>query len=192
MKALRAPLLLFALPAILLAFAPTRHGTLLLDRGALHDGEVWRLWSGHWVHFSASHLAWNLIVLVAAGAWLERVRPGLLLRHIAVAAPLLGLLVLAAEPRLHTYGGLSGLATAVIVLLGLHQLRTAGSARWLWAGVLALVALKTTHDVTRADTLLVKFSQPGVRPSSTAHAAGALIALLHHGVSRGLGCSRGR
>jgi rhomboid family GlyGly-CTERM serine protease len=188
-KTLRTPLLLFVLPAVLLACAPVHHGLLLLARDAVETGEVWRLWSGHWIHFSASHLFWNLIVLLAAGAWLERVRPGLLLGHTAIAAPLIGLAVLAGEPALQTYGGLSGLATGVVVLLGLHQLRTPDASRWFWAGLLAVTALKTLSDVTQPGSGLVAFAQPGVRPSSVAHPAGAMVALLHFGAERFAACS---
>jgi rhomboid family GlyGly-CTERM serine protease len=184
MKILRGPLLLFGLPAALLAFAPARHDLLLLDRSAMAAGEVWRLWSGHWVHFSASHLLWNVAVLLAAGTWLEHTRPGLLWRHTCLAAPLIGLAVMIGEPRLQIYGGLSGLATGVAVLLALHQLRVPGPSRWIWAAVLALIAIKSVYDVTQTDALLVAFAQPGVRSSTTAHAAGAIVALAHFCIGR--------
>jgi rhomboid family GlyGly-CTERM serine protease len=177
-KALRVPLLLFALPAVLVAFAPARHGFLVLDRAAV--GEVWRLWSGHWVHFSVSHLAWDLAVLLAAGTWLERLRPGLLLRHTLLAAPLISWALLVFESGLQAYGGLSGLATGVVVLLALHQLRTSGSARPIWMIVLALVVLKATGDATPNGMTFVRYEQAGVRASSLAHAAGAVIAALHY------------
>lgn len=184
MKALRVPLLLFALPSLLIAFAPARHGLLLLDRAALDAGEVWRLWSGHWVHFSSSHLLWNLVVLLAAGTWLEHMRPGLLLRYTLLAAPLLSMAILIGEPGLKTYGGLSGLATGVVVLLGCHQLRAPGPARWVWAGMLILVAVKSTHDAIHPVALFVHYNQADFRTSSTAHAAGAIIAVFHYAAIR--------
>lgn len=184
MKFLRITLLLFVLPALLVALAPMSHRLLVLDRHALAAGEIWRLWTGHWVHFSASHLGWNLAVLVAAGTWLERVRPGLLLRHTLVAAPLIGLAVLAFEPGLQAYGGLSGLATGVVVLLALHQLGAPGASRWLWAGVLVLVAVKSVHDIASPGALFARYDLPGVRTSSAAHAAGVLAAVLHYGIDR--------
>lgn len=186
MKAFHAPLLLFALPAILVAFAPARHDLLLLDRIALDAGEVWCLWTGHWVHFSTSHLLWNLAVLVSAGAWLEHVRPGLLLRHTILAAPFIGVAVLTFEPALQTYGGLSGLATGVVVLLCLHQLRSPDPLRGLWIGVLALVAAKSASDVASSTAWFAHYATPGIRTSSTAHAAGALAAVFHHTVRRWL------
>jgi len=67
MKSSRPVLLLAVLPAILLWLVPTTHSALLYDRTAILRGEWWRLWTGHWVHFSFSHLAWNLAVLLGAG-----------------------------------------------------------------------------------------------------------------------------
>ncbi len=179
MKSLRAPLLLFVLPAVLVAFATARHDQLLLDRAALADGELWRLWTGHWVHFSTSHLLWNLAVLLPVGTWLERVRPGLLWRQVLIATPLISCAILVSEPALQTYGGLSGLATGVVVLLALHQLRTAGPSRWLWAGVLALIAAKIGGEVVSGRTGFVGYDSSTVRTAWSAHVAGAAAALVH-------------
>ena len=178
MKLLRLPLLLFAVPAMLVALASASPGWLVLDRDALADGELWRLWTGHWVHFSASHLLWNLAVLVTAGTWLERVRPGALIRHALVAPPLIGLAILAGEPGLQTYGGLSALATGTVVLLALQQWRTPGANRWFWAGVLALVALKCVGDLLHLGPGFARYDEATVRTSTTAHAAGAIAAAL--------------
>jgi rhomboid family GlyGly-CTERM serine protease len=180
MRALRVPLLLIVLPAVLMAFAAARHGQLVLDRPALAAGQLWRLWSGHWIHFSLSHLFWNLTVLVLAGSWLESVRPGLLARHILLAAPCISLAILACEPGLQVYGGLSGLATGVVVLLALHQFTAAEALRWPWIGVLAVVFLKALVDLQQTTPLLATFTAPAVRTSTTAHAAGAICALSHH------------
>ena len=178
MKLLRLPLLLFAVPAMLVALASAHHGALVLDRDALADGELWRLWTGHWVHFSASHLFWNLAVLVAAGTWLERVRPGALIRHAMVVPPLIGLAILAGETGLKTYGGLSALATGTVVLLALHQLDAPRADRRLWAGVLMLVALKCVGDHLHLGPIFARYDESTVRTSTAAHAAGAIAAVL--------------
>ncbi len=184
MKTLRAPLLLFALPAVLVAFAATRHGELLLARDALADGELWRLWTGHWVHLSASHLLWNLGVLVIAGAGLDRLRPGLLWRHTLIVAPFLSCAILVLEPGLQSYGGLSGLATSVVVMLALENFRASGPARWLWGGALALVAAKITTEALGNTTGFTRYDSTAVRTAWSAHAAGALAAVIHQGLMR--------
>ena len=177
MKALRVPLLLFVLPASLLAFVSSPAGQLGLERAALGRGELWRLWTGHWIHFSASHLGWNLVVLLAAGSWLEHRRPGWLLRHTLVAAPLVSLVLLVAEPAMRVYGGLSALATSVVTLLALVQLQSRRADRPLWTALLLLVAGKIIYDAGHASALFSRFDAPGVRPSVFAHAAGAALAL---------------
>lgn len=176
MKAFRMPLLLFALPAALVAFAASGSG-LWLERFALVEGGFWRLWTAHWVHFSISHLAWNLVVLLGAGAWLERARPGWLLRHTLVAAPLISVILLVAEPAMRVYGGLSALATGVVTLLALVQLHDRRADRALWIALLLVVAAKIVHDASHATALFGRFDTPGVRPSVWAHAAGAGTAL---------------
>jgi len=178
MKAFRLPLLLFALPALVVAFAANHAPALRLDRTVLDHGEIWRLWTGHWVHFSTSHLGWNLLVLLLAGAGLERTCPGWLLRHTLVAAPLVSLIVLAAEPAMLSYGGLSALATSVVTLLALAQLRAARGDRPLWTAVLVLVAGKVAWEAGHPGALFSRFDSPEVRSSAFAHAAGAGVALL--------------
>ena len=173
MKALRSPLLLFLLPAALAGLAPGPAESLLLSTAAVDAGEVWRLWTGHWVHFTPTHAAWNLGVLLVVGAWLERVRPGLLVRFTLIAAPLLALAVLAFEPALVAYGGLSGLATALVVRLALDR-ATAGGVPWPWVGVLVLVVVKLLAESAGAGALFAGLGD-GVRPSAVAHAAGAVL-----------------
>lgn len=177
MKTLRIPLLLFALPAALVAFASGQPDRLWLERTALGHGELWRLWTAHWVHFSPSHLGWNLAVLLAAGAWLERRHPGWLLWHTLVAAPLISLALLVIEPAMHAYGGLSALATSVVTLLALAQLADRRADRPLWTALLLLVAGKILLDAGHASALFARFDAPAVRPSVFAHAAGAVAAL---------------
>lgn len=173
MKALRSPLLLFLLPAALAGLVPGPAEDLLLSAAAVDACEVWRLWTGHWVHFTPAHAAWNLGVLLVVGAWLERVCPGHLVRFTLVAAPLLALAVLAFEPALVAYGGLSGLATALVVRLALDR-ATAGGVPWPWVGVLALVVVKLLAESTGAGALFAGLGD-GVRPSTVAHAAGAVL-----------------
>jgi rhomboid family GlyGly-CTERM serine protease len=185
MQSLRLPLLLFVLPAVIVAYASAWHGWLLLDRHALTaGGEIWRLWTGHWVHFSLSHLVWNLAVLLTAGTWLERVRPGLLLRHALVAVPVIGAAVLVFEPRLQAYGGLSAIATGAVVLLALHHFIAPGADRRLWAGVLALVALKCAGDLLHLGPVFARYDEFNVRTSTTAHALGGIVATLQFSAGR--------
>lgn len=178
MKSLRLPFLLFVLPATLVALLTDAPAALVLTRADLAAGDWWRLWTGHWVHFSLSHLAWNLAVILVAGAWLERVQPGRLLGFTFVAAPLISAAVLTCEPHLATYGGLSGLATGIAVLLALTELERSRRDAAFWSVFLLLVAAKSFFDTTPVMPLFSRFSTPGVQASTAAHLAGLAAALL--------------
>lgn len=178
MKTAGTLLFLVVLPATFIALSPACHGVLLYDRTAILQGEWWRLWTGHWVHFSGSHLGWNLAVLVCAGAWLEHLRPGRLISYIMIGAPLISLGLLAGEPAMQTYGGLSGLATGIVTWLALTQLARADAARAWWAGALVLISAKTAFDASHLPALFAQFDSPDIRSSALAHAAGAGTALV--------------
>jgi rhomboid family GlyGly-CTERM serine protease len=177
MKALRTSLLLFGLPAIFIWLAPATHTALLYERTAILNGEWWRMWTGHWVHFSTSHLLWNLAVLLGAGVWLEHLQSGWLLRLALVVAPVLSLVLLTGEPAMQSYGGLSGLATGAVGLLALAKIKQRGADQAWWWAILLLVLAKTGVDAVRSDSLFVGFDAHAVRPSALAHAAGAVAAV---------------
>lgn len=176
MKPLRPVLWLYTLPALLVALLPAASAALLYDRTAVQHGEWWRLWTGHWVHFSASHLGWNLVVLLAVGTWLENLRPGLLFRFTLLAAPLISLAFVALAPDMRQYGGLSGLATGVVTLLALVQLRCNRGDRVRWLAVLLLVTTKIVLETCRDQALFSNLSA-GIHQSTLAHATGASLAL---------------
>lgn len=151
---------------------------LIYDRADIFAGQVWRMWTGHLVHFNPSHLLWDLAVFLPAGAWLERTSPRLA-RWFYVLTPLaISAMLLLGEPTLGFYAGLSGLATGVLVLLALVQLRrdTAGP-RWFWPGVLLLVAAKIVTELWTHAPLAARFDC-GVRTVPLAHIGGIACALV--------------
>jgi membrane associated rhomboid family serine protease len=69
--------LLLAGGAWVVAAFPGWAGGLMYDRQAILDGELWRLFTGHWVHFSTSHLVCDTLALGLVGGMLEARRtPG--------------------------------------------------------------------------------------------------------------------
>ena len=84
-------------------------GILEFDREALHRGELWRLLTGSFVHWSGGHLVLDLGAFLAVGLLFER---SLGRRYPAVLAGALaavGVLLLL-DPRIERYRGLSGVA----------------------------------------------------------------------------------
>jgi rhomboid family GlyGly-CTERM serine protease len=124
------------------ALAAGRRSALILiyDRTAVLRGEVWRLVTCHLAHLSGSHLAWNLLALLAlAGLFGSALRPATWWRAALASALAASLGVLWLEPGILAMSGLSAL---------LHGLLAAGAIGAIAAGrrsgylALALLAAK--------------------------------------------------
>lgn len=160
-----------------LALPEPANAQLALIRAALADGEAWRLWSAHFVHFSTQQALTDGAALLIAGAIVEPAlgsrRLGLLLLF---GAPLISLGTLALAPNLSEYRGASGLA----VMLG------ATACALLWREIprgriaIALVALlfvaKLALDAAGRG-LDLSGLPPGVLVAWQAHLIGAVLGL---------------
>lgn len=168
-------------PALVIHLFPRAGEALVYDRGAILAGEHWRLLTGHWVHFSASHLIWDTAILGAA-FWIAGRRGYRLLPLLLVAATLtVGLGLLALLPGLERYGGLSGIAMAAVVFVAVRGLREPRPWRDACAWVLSVTAVKLGADACTASSFLVRFDDGTVTLVPLSHAlgaaAGALVAL---------------
>jgi rhomboid family GlyGly-CTERM serine protease len=137
-----ATLVIGALAGLTLAVRPLGAG-LIYERTLIMGGQVWRLWTGHLVHFGPGHLFWNLAVFVPVGCWLERLGPALMRWFYLVCPLVISAGLLAFDRSLVRYAGLSGVATGALVLLaGRLQSAESGQPVWVWTGVLGLVGAK--------------------------------------------------
>ena len=163
-----------AVAAIAIALSPTLQALLVLDRGAVASGQLWRVATGSFVHFSLSHLLYDLLVVVAAGSILER--GGRAIGGAVVASAVaIGLAVLLLEPALSGYGGLSGIAYTLIVMLALAPPATSGLTRPAGATLLLLAAAKLWWEWRSGSLLLVADAGAAVRAVPLAHLVGGCV-----------------
>lgn len=162
-----------------LAFVwPRLAGALIYERADIGAGQAWRLWTGHLVHYTGSHLLFDLAVFLAAGLWLEWIRPPLARWFYLLAPPAISAALWWGDPALERYAGLSGLATGMLVLLALVQRRRdVGAPPWFWPAVLLLVAVKVVVESTTQTPLFARLDA-GVRVVPLAHLGGIVCALV--------------
>jgi len=162
----------------------------IYERPAILAGQVWRLWTGHLVHYSVSHLLLDLAVFVAAGGWLEWILPRPARWFYLLAPPVISAALLVGEPTLARYAGLSGVATGVLVLLALVQWRRDAAAPvWFWPAVLALVAVKVAVEARGTTPLFARFD-PDIRVVPLAHLGGIACAAIAYLALRWSGRNR--
>lgn len=163
--------------AVAVYVAPGAADVLVFDRHAILAGEWWRLMTGNLVHFSVKHLVYDGLAVGIAGALLEHERaPRLALLWLAAALSV-GVTALLGPSELVRFGGLSGIAYALVTALALRGVAQAGTWRWLCVATLALVAAKLGYELTTARFLFVP-SDGGVIPVPASHAAGVVAALV--------------
>ena len=156
---------------------------LIYDRTLIFNGEVWRLWTGHVVHFGLSHFTWNLAVFLPAGVWLERLWPAVTRWFYALSPLIISIALLILDPTLARYAGLSGVATGMLVLLACLQLgRRQQEPAWFWASVLTLVGIKIGVELfTGAPVFVSGFGH--IRTVPLAHIFGIIAALVFWGIA---------
>ncbi len=166
--------LLFAAAALAAGSSPE----LELDRDAIARGELWRLVTGHFVHFGRAHAVGDILGFVGWALVIEATSRRLLLgvAGASIAGVSLGVLVLC--PEVHVYGGLSGidvaLATAVLcVLASSERVRALPGGRALVGVVLAAHVFKAVYEVHVGRALLAPDLGDGVVLLPEAHLLGA-------------------
>lgn len=149
-----------------------------LTDDALARFEIWRLWTGHLVHFGAAHLRGDLLAFLLWAALLEAESRAVLWRVLLGVTPLLSLAILFGYPTLAEYRGLSGLdcslVVALMVLRGVasHKLRGLG---WLCLGGFGA---KCGYELLSGQALLAPDLGRGVTLLPAAHLLGAVGGVL--------------
>jgi rhomboid family GlyGly-CTERM serine protease len=170
--------------AVVVALFPGCAPWLIYDRPAILSGEVWRMFTGHWVHFSLRHLVCDVAPLGMAG-WIMETRGWPRFGWFCALAPwAISAMLLVFAPQMRLCGGLSGLATAVIVLLALCGLSDPAPWRWVCGAALLALAGKTVFELVTGCTVLATLADTAVVVSVPSHIAGAVVAAVIYGVAR--------
>lgn len=138
-----------------------------------HQGEWWRLITGHLVHSNSSHLFWDLCAFAGVSWYLERHTPALLLPSWLAGLITVNLLLISPLSELSYYCGLSGLLFApLIIALFQFQKQIGGLTGYL---PLLAAGAKLGWELFSSMHLLV---QSDWAPYPEAHLAGLMGGLL--------------
>ena len=150
---------------------------LQFDRTAFMDGEVWRVFTGHLTHWSLSHLFWDILVFLVLAGVIERFSRRRLLVCFASASLIISLLVFTFLSEMTFYRGLSGIDSALFMMLLVMFYRQRPSRHSLLRkmpyyllGILFIG--KTVFELTTAQAFFVESSDLFI-PVPLAHLGGA-------------------
>ena len=177
-----AALLLSASAAVVFA-VPGLGSLLQYDRALVGCGQLWRLLTGHWTHWSLNHLFWDLTAFGILFAWALRTRPAGAVGLVIGSSLAITGAVWHFRPELLTYRGLSGVDTALFVLVAFDLIRACCRRRdWRAAGFVALWVIgflvKTSFESATGSAVFVGRLGPGVVPVPLAHLVGGACGAL--------------
>lgn len=171
--------LLIAGAAVALYFAGAPASVLGYQRDSLW--QAWRFLTCHCVHWNADHLFWSAGTFLTLGMVCERASRARFLTCMGVAALAIPVMLCLCMPDLRTYGGLSGIDSALFVLVigTVLRERLAAHDRPLAAAAgLMLIAFlgKTTYEFATGMPVFVR-PESNMTPVPLAHAAGAIVGI---------------
>ena len=165
---------------------------LIFDRAALLQGEWWRLWTGHLIHFGWPHFVADAGLFLILGRLLEWQHPWLS-RFMLIAMPaVISISVFWLDPTMVRYGGLSAVNVGLLLFLACQGWQKSW-VDWFWPGVLVIYAGEIVLEATKGHGHgggMIQFDDPSIHVATIAHIVGSAF-----GVSAWLGlvlCGRWR
>lgn len=184
MRLHKANLPLFTLSAVALAFIGQLPGLaelLQYERTAIASGELWRLLTCHFCHWSRDHFLWCGLVLLGLGSLLEQYQRRALLSCLLAGSLAISAAICWWQPELTSYRGLSGLGSAIFVctscwlLTQRWQAKQYGPGLALAVGLLLFVA-KVVYEWLTGQAIFVESNQLFI-PLPLAHLVGGMVGL---------------
>ncbi len=178
----QVPIVTLALAAfaVVASLLPAAMDWLSYDRTAIAAGEAWRLVSGHFTHWNADHLLWDVVMFVVLGATVERVCRGRLATTLVASSAAISATLWMFAPEVSQYRGLSGLDSALFGFVAPQLFCEARRKRHRAAQcLLALLSAgfvgKIAWEMATGQTLFVDSSAACFTPLPLAHVVGALV-----------------
>lgn len=148
---------------------------LELDRQQVLSGEIWRIWTGHFVHTNGLHLSLNIAAaLVIYFGFFTRIKLGELLASGFVFTALISVALLCIFPALDWYNGLSGLLHAFAAYFSIRLARDGAKVYWVGLGI---VWLKVLGETTGTNLVYENFIGD-MNVITDAHLIGAFIGTI--------------
>jgi len=157
--------------------SPYLSGLFIYHRQDILNGEIWRLFTAPFVHFSVGHIFWDILVFGMAGFAVNAAEVPRFWIVCCLAAFIPGLLYLYAFPNLEYYGGLSGPATGAAAYYCLCNIFLTNSRRTIWALTLAVIGVKIFIEILLNEPVFVKIGTADFRVLPSTHIVGYLAAV---------------
>ncbi len=143
---------------------PDLSSALIFDRAAIRSGELWRVFSGSWVHYSTEHLRNNVAAVAACGLMLGRRGPGLSLALLPLSSLAIGAGVFALRRDVERFAGLSGIACGLATYAAVSGVSRGGRQAFASWSLLAAVIGKILFELATGSSIFAGAAAPDEHP----------------------------
>jgi|GEM_PF-1169973 len=152
--------------------------TLQYDRAAVGQGEVWRLMTGNFMHWSAAHFLLDIGAFLVLGVIYERYFGRAYLPILTATTATVGVCVHLFSPEMTTYRGLSGVDSGLFAAILCVEaiLACRDRIRWIWAAPAIIVfTVKIAYESITGQLFFETQSLGDLGiPTAMAHLSGAI------------------
>lgn len=157
---------------------PGWRGSLVYERAAVGQGQWWRLWTGHLVHFGWPHFVADGGLLFILGWLLERRHRVFSYLALVLMPPFIGGALYWFDPGMQVYGGLSAVNLGMLLFVAAQGWRR-NWTDWFWPAVLAIYVGEVILEIARGGRGggMIRFDDATIHVATSAHIAAAVYAL---------------
>lgn len=170
----------FGILAILAYVIPGSARNLAYDRGVPY--EIWRSLTCHWAHWNFDHFIWSTGTFFVLAVMCEKENRKKFLACLISSAVAIPIALWFFMPQLNSYGGLSGIDSALFMMIAVTLLREkAKQKEWLWVtgGILLLTGFCAKIGFEFITEITVFASNVGnMTPVPLAHIVGGGVGLF--------------
>lgn len=174
-------LVLVSFAALLVAIPPWRD-LFVYDRAAIAAGQLWRLWTGHIVHFGWPHGFADGSLFVLLGWYLQRTQRKFSYWSLVLLPAVVSLSLFWFDPAMGVYGGLSGVNVGLLVYLACRGWQR-DLFDWFWPAILLIHVIELWIEVHYHGTGggAIRFDNASIHVATVAHVGGALYGVAAWG-----------
>ncbi len=169
-----------ALISIIAGLIPEVTKIYQYDRNGILNGEIWRIITGNFVHWTSEHLIWDLLVFISLSLLACRLNAKRYILCMIFISVGIFLCLITFLPEIIYYRGLSGIDSGLFTLILISIYFESKDNKLKCAGITGIILFggKTIYEIIMLDTLFVSSMSEGVIPLPQAHLIGGIIGII--------------
>lgn len=162
--------------ALVIQLNPAWRDSLIYQRDQI--GQIWRLWTGHWVHFGWPHFVVDTGLFLILGWMLEHLHPRLALTSLLFMPLFISVAIYVFDSEMVRYAGLSALNLGLLLIIALQGWQR-DWRDWFWPAVLVIYVAEIVFEIMSGGSGggMIRFDDPHVKVATSAHIVAAVYAI---------------